>query len=243
MLLFTKGDRLETKGLLKWEVLSWIDRLPVKYIESDSKAACRNEASGSSPLLTQYTCLLKKQVGTEVVACPGQRKAYLCPVHQTDRQIIVLWKHDLCTAAKGMETWYYEKQLSLSTSYFYKTKMTEKAQQNLLLPVISAVFTPLPNLSHPFYLETSQYTFQISSDFASFRSGYLKQKTQTWKNVIFSKASVRVVYSYPCFPEKMQLISRNWQTTDKLVCSDHGILILLKSNSLLIQLYWLYWIL
>lgn len=186
---------------------------------------------------------IEQASGNRSSSMPRAKKACLSPAHQTDHQIIVLWRFDLCTAAKGMETWYYEKQLSLSTSYFYKTKMTENAQQNLLLPVISAVFTPLPNLSHPFYLETAQYTFQISSDFASFRSGYLKQKTQTWKNVIFSKATVRVVYSYPCFPEKMQLISRNWQPTDKLVCSDPGIFILLKSNSLLIQLYWLYWIL
>lgn len=62
-------------------------------------------------------------------ACPRQRKACLCSAHQTDHHRIVLWIYGFCTAAKGMETWHDEKQLSWSTSYFYKTKMTENAQQ------------------------------------------------------------------------------------------------------------------
>lgn len=78
---FTEGDRLETKELLKSEVLSWIARLPVKYIESDSEAACRNEASGSPPFLTQYTRLLKKQVGIEVVQHAQGKEKHVCAQH------------------------------------------------------------------------------------------------------------------------------------------------------------------
>lgn len=80
-------------------------------------------------------------------ACPWQRKACLCSAHQTDHQTIVLWRYDLCTAAKGTETWYDKKQLSLSTSYFYKTKMTENAQQiccSQLFNLFSLHFTIIP---------------------------------------------------------------------------------------------------
>lgn len=59
------------------------------------------------------------------------------------------------------------------------------------------------HLSHPFYLETSQHTFQVTSNFASFRYGYMKQKTQTWKNVVFSlKLLLELFTVTPAFQSK-----------------------------------------
>lgn len=151
---------------------------------------------------------------------------------------VKIWPLYCCQGHESMVLW---EAALIKRLIFPKDKNDRKCTANLLLSVISAIFhsTSQQYLSHPFYLETSQYAFQVSSNLASFRSGYMKQKTQTWKNVIFSKASVRIVYSYPCFPEQMLLIFRNWQPTDKLVCWDHGLFILLKLNSLLIQFYWL----
>lgn len=52
----------------------------MRYIETDTKAAFRNEATGSSLYLTQYVCLLKKQVGIEVQHAQGKEKC-ACAQH------------------------------------------------------------------------------------------------------------------------------------------------------------------
>lgn len=145
MTLFTKGDRLETKGLLKWEVLSWIAGVTVKYIESDSGSLQKWDQWQLSIADTMHMFIEEASGNRSSTACPGQRKACLCSAQETDHQIVVLWRYDLCTAAKGMEAWYYEKQLSLSASYFQKTKMTENAQQICCSQLFQLFFTPLPN--------------------------------------------------------------------------------------------------
>lgn len=129
--------------------------------------------------IADTTCMFIEEASgnRSSTACRGQRKACSCSAHETDHQRTVLWRYDLCTAAKGMKTWYYEKQLSLSTSYFCKTKMTENAQQiccSQLFHLFSLHFPTIPISS--LLAGDIPIHFPVSSNFASFRSGYRNRK-------------------------------------------------------------------